>query len=628
MRVYRYGLRPPTQNAEIVRSSIRGAWEFRNKLVEISKIHRDARRSAESAYAELPLLMEATVLSGRAVKSAEKKGKEWQAREHSNKLPGDVRQLIASRTEQHIANKCKLAQLRKKMSEDAALIAARDSCGEEKNARMHDARKERRCAWGTGGLVERAMEESAKMPLWDKFAEEQDPDCPRWKGEGSIGVQINGGASLEEVFGAHTFIHIDPVSKLAWSAPTRGERKRASRTVLSLRVASDGKEPVWACWPMIMHRAIPDGAVVKSAAVHVFKVGPHEKWYVTITVDDRCCRRIQPKTHGAIAIDVGWRQFDNELRACTWYDGKDTGELRLPGAVVPYSGVKRHRYNVADVGAALRYPDDLKSIRSKNLTAALTALTKGLAQLTLPKWMLMRTVKHTEDCPTQPQALAHIQQWRSQARLSMLCQHWRDNRFAGDTCAYEELEVWRKQDRHLWTWETAQRAKSLGRRKDIYRVFAAKLADRYSTLILEDFDLPPIIKRKKAGEGHHAQQPAHNRVLVATYTLRDALKNAFTVRGGTVRKVPPQFTTMTCNVCGSVEEFDAAGKVKHTCKNGHTWDQDTNASINLWELGTAASYRAKEEKIKPPKRERVAALRAAKLERMTKALDCAEGQTA
>lgn len=70
-----------------------------------------------------------------------------------------------------------------------------------------------------------------------------------------------------------------------------------------------------------------------------------------------------------------------------------------------------------------------------------------------------------------------------------------------------------------------------------------------------------------------------NRFSVSPSELRLVVDNAFR---GDVVKVPAQYTTLTCGHCGSVESFDAAAKVDHTCsKCRQNWDQDDNAAENM-----------------------------------------------
>jgi transposase len=181
-------------------------------------------------------------------------------------------------------------------------------------------------------------------------------------------------------------------------------------------------------------------------------------------------------------------------------------------------------------------------------------------------------------------ATASLSVWRSPARLAALVRDWRETRFNGDNAMFDAVEGWRKQDKHLWCWETAQRAKSLARRRDYYRVTAAKLAENFGTVILEDFDLRAVARVPEVdSDKNHIKQAARNRTLAAVSELRLAIINAFRMRGGSVHLIDPANTTRECHVCGVVEAFDAASKLRHTCANGHEWDQDENAAKNIFE---------------------------------------------
>ena len=615
MRVYKYGLQPPTKNADLVRQELRNAWEYRNKLVELLRQKRTELRAAEAAYGDIPKLVQDVTELTEAVAAAEKKGREWKAQARSNKLPSDIKELVKALRARRGEAKQRLAERRKAMLADPTVRAEYDRISEDALALGREARHARKCEWGTGGLIEQANQAASKKPMWNG-TKPQDPHFVTWKGKGRIGVQFVKGASISKVFSSNTQLRIAPVNESAWESVTRSERRRESRTVLSMRVGSDDqRNPVWAQWPMIMHRPLPAGAIIKSAAVHVRKIGPRERWHVTITVDDSATLRPQYSTHGVIAVDVGWRQIGDELRVCAWHDGDESGELRLSSELV----------------SALHRPEQLRSDRDKNLTTALKALKTALAHVSMPDWMRALTVARTAALPTQPQALAYLTSWRSQARLSSLAIKWRENRFVGDAEMFDALEAWRRQDKHLWSWEASQWTKAILRRRELYRVFAAELAKRYTTLILEDFLLPPIVEEPDIVSGKtKIAKAASNRVLVATYVLRGVLTNAFNSHGGQSIKVPAQYTTMTCHECGVVEEFDAIGNIRHTCINDHEWDQDQNAAVNIWGLGIkrlhadalAETARNEQDALgneaekKETKRARVARLRAEKLARM------------
>ena len=313
---------------------------------------------------------------------------------------------------------------------------------------------------------------------------------------------------------------------------------------------------------MVMHRPLPAGAVVRRAAVHVRRIGPREEWSVEITVSMLPVERANLGA-GAVAIDLGWRQLGDydamtdEVRVGVWLgeDG-ERGEVRLPSAVI--SGIRK--------------AEDLRSIRDKAFDAARGALAAWLTSgIVLPLWLVA--------------ASTHLPQWKSAARLAALCRRWAANRVEGDAEAFGALEAWRYHDHHLWSWECSQRTGALRRRREVYRVAAAHLASRYSTLVLEKFDLrkPGFAARVPAESPEENETARSNRQLCAPSELRLVASNAFRGRGGSVEDVLAQDTTRKCHVagCGLVEQWDQASEIRHRCAHGHEWDQDANAAANI-----------------------------------------------
>jgi hypothetical protein len=297
---------------------------------------------------------------------------------------------------------------------------------------------------------------------------------------------------------------------------------------------------------------MPANGTVKNAVVSVRRIGPTERWTVQFTVSEP--DEARPEKPGVCAVDIGWRVIEDEIRVCRWAadDGK-SGELRLDAKIL----------------SRFRKVEDLRSIRDKNFDRALALLITWKPNvINPPEWWKPVT--------------ANMHAWKSQARLASLVNRWSKERFAGDELAFEAASGWAKQDRHLWQWESAQRARAHGWRREIYRIFAAGLARAYGKVVLEKFDLRVFSVRPQLGVSETQQEvfARANRHLVATSELRLCLVNAFR-RGGEVVEQSAVDTTRQCHVCGVVETFDAAAKIEHTCANGHEWDQDDNAARNL-----------------------------------------------
>jgi transposase len=581
VRVYRYGLLAPIEGADLVRDQMRLAHKYRNTLTEIERGRRTALRALMRESPEITTLEdtvrandEAAERVGRAIKSA-------RSASRSRSETAEMReQLRLARSKKSEATRA-LRDLRKSLR--PSLISAQDEINEYAAELVRSARKycglgeegPHNGAWGSYLLPEADMQAVKKAPLYDG-AEPNDPRFVRWEGEGRVAVQIQKKKKGPiNPFVQNSWLRIDPVDERAWFSPIRGERRLHSRTVLRLRMETgDKREPVWAAWPMIMHRSFPEGSIIKNAVVHLRMIGPREEWYVTFTVTFNGLIKRTPSTaHGVIAIDVGWRVMGSELRVATWTnDAGEVGELRLDARLL----------------SSLQKADSLRSTRDENFNVARTRLVRALESFNLASPQVTQV--------TIPEWLAHatqsLDQWRSQERLRKLALRWRTARFPGDEETYDALEAWRYHDHHLWEWETSQRTKSLRRRREFYRIFAAELARTYKTVVLEEFDLRKVAKRQDTlaqgqlstpeGPSTAPQVPEnetarHSRQMASISELRLTLQNACQVVA-----VSAVNTTRTCNGCGFTEKFDAASMVHHACGAcGVIWDQDENAAKNL-----------------------------------------------
>lgn len=558
--VYRYGLLAPIEEASRVHEQMRLAHAYRNTLTEIERGRRAAERASLSGVAEVAgaerEAAEASAAEARAVEAIRAE----RAKTRKRKVPEALTGALAA------ARSVKKAALTALYEQRKVLRKAESGFTDRLNGLaaelQRSARNHSGVFWGTYLLIEAAAQASRKMPLYDG-TEPNDPRFTRWTGEGEVGMQIQKGMTAERLVRDRR-LRIDPVDERAWYSESRGERRRLSRTTLRLRVGSAGRrrDPIWAAWPMVMHRPLPKGAIIKGATVHLRRIGPRDEWSVTLTVVVPEMTSVRRCGSGVVAIDVGWRQMagentDTELRIARWRsENGEAGELRLPSWCI----------------GGLRRAESLRSTRDQNLDLARPWFCSILRdQLDgAPEWFLAATKS--------------IHAWRSSARFAALVLRWEKNRWPGDEAAYEALEAWRYDDHHLWAWESSQRTSSLRHRREVYRIFAADLARRFDTLVLEKFNKSALAKRPPTGADEKAENEVarSNRQLVAVSELCLVATHAFTGRGGTAVQVPCEYTTLTCHACGVVERFDAAGHISHACSAcGAGWDQDDNAAANL-----------------------------------------------
>lgn len=556
--VYRFGLLPPIEEANRVRSQMRLAHQYRNTLIEIERGKRAALRAALSSYSDIQELELAVSKATEEEKTAAIAAKAERSAGKTTKISPEAKKHLADAKAARSIIYAKLRERRNELKNDSTVIAKFDEINERAGELRRSARANCGTYWGTYLLIEDAAQAASKMPLYDGVVP-NDPRFVRWNGEGRVGVQIQAQAGdepfvAENLFGTNSKIRIDAVDEKAWYSPIRGERRRTSRTRLQIRVGSNGRDPIFAAWPMVMHRQIPKTGIIKKATVSLRMIGPREEWAVEFTVANNEVPVFEPG-NGSVALDIGWRLVPTGLRVAAWHaeDGSK-GELILDQKIL--SGIKK--------------AEDLHSIRDKNFNIVKAKLVTWLEtnRTNCPEWF--------------QQITSHIAMWKSSNRLAALAKKWKDARFIDDEEAYQNLEAWRYHDYHLWTWETSQRTKVLRHRRDIYRCFASALAKKYATIILEDFDLRDMAVRPGPEQEGVNEVARSNRQIASLSELRLIIANAVRAHGRTLHKGKCAYTTITCNECGNVEAFDAANKINNMCnKCKAVWDQDDNAAINL-----------------------------------------------
>lgn len=574
LRVFQYGLPDLLEGEAVVREQLHLAHVYYNTKTEAEWGRRAAVREAQLAYGDVRALTITAQRADDVVTALYRalKARRADARARLDPTPEEAAALREAKDVAKTARKA-MQKARNAALKDPAVMARIEAIEERATELMKSIRAHNGLAWGTGGLVDLAVGAARKkVPLW-KRAWPNNPElrASELDGEGHVAVQISGGVPAAQVFTTcgtaprtrgqkdrpHTQLRIATVDTTAWTSPVRGERRRQSRTTLALRVESDAsRRPVWATWSMIMHRPLPEGSVVKGAAVSLCRVGPREVWTVEVSVD--VTHAVPHPEHncgqGTLSIDVGWRMIDGEMRlaVCHGDDGARY-ELRLDAAMQ----------------RELRAPAALRAIRDRNFDRELPVIGRALKALAdPPAWLLQAT-----------RTLPH---WGSIARLTTLARYWKTHRFAGDERVYEPLEAWRYQDHHLWTWECDARTRSLRHRREFFRLWAVERARQYATLKYEKFDLRDVAEKPAPDAPADNDQARANRQLACVSQLRETLKQAFIARGGTVQGEEAAFTTQTCPICGFKEKFDAASYVEHRCANcGERWDQDDAAANNL-----------------------------------------------
>ena len=353
----------------------------------------------------------------------------------------------------------------------------------------------------------------------------------------------------------------------AYQAETtrRGDRRRAARTTMKLRIGSTPSgQPIWAVCKVTMHRQLPADGIIKWAWIRKEMLGTHEIYHLQLVIEAASFEQKVSMNErlDAVALDVGWRVRDkNVLRVGYLLDtAGNRSEILLPESVV----------------SRIKHADGLRGTQDDALDAIKARLGEwiGLNKEILPEWF-----KDT----FQFLALS-----RSSKKLAWNVREWGRHRFAGDTLIYDEMVAWRRQFLHLYEWEVNERAGALAERKNFFRHKALDIAQHYKSLPMEDFKLTKIVENAEPEEeDDNPQTQRHNRVMSSISEFRQVLTSTCAAWGCQIVKLPAAYTTLDCHACHTEKDkhakWNPAAALVHTCqeKCGKTWDQDYNAAANL-----------------------------------------------
>lgn len=417
--------------------------------------------------------------------------------------------------------------------------------------------------------------EEAKRVLYNKFGDEglfwgtrlivretvkgsgNDPKFKRFDGTGTLAIQIQKSNSLS-------------VADLMDGKQDR--RVMLVRTdnpkyyELKCRIIGEGKDEdfVYTTIPIKLHREMPPDAQIKWIKLMCYRTGTHLKWKASFILSKDTWES-QPCGEHEAALDVGWRMTEKGLRVATWYgsDGQQ-GDI-----VIPHNRIDRWKKI-----------QDLQSIRSNLYNDRLASFRTWLKAdhgLTIPEIILdrLKTISHW--------------QGSSQSRLASVVSLWRNNRFEGDSGIFDSLEIWRKQDKHLYDWQEAQRQSIILWRKHHYQQEILNLKKTYGTLVVEAVNWSKLQKNKQPEEVDPISRT--NRAIAAVGLLRDMIDEAVNMV-----MVESEYSSRECSQCHQICTLD--GSQFHTCEHcSAVWDRDLNAAMNLLNRTSRVVEKPKKRKI-------------------------------
>jgi transposase len=554
IRVYEYGCGVgQIEGLEPALDQMRRRIDFWNRLVEIDndvRARMDALLFAGEHETELSSLRERlrTLLgSGSNARSGE--------------VGGDVNKKSTAADELRSAIRAQLNDVKRVRKENAARHRGRlRQLDSERKCRIAEVQATAGLYWANRDEIRRKYEVARVRAM--QQGRQLRPQ--QWNETGRIKVQFQRGLPVPKAFLQNGRLQIDPIAEAAFQSP-RFERRRLTRTRIRIRVnANEDRSPVWLTVPAVLHRPLPPGGSIRGVSFVRERIGLGFRHRVLFTVSELAFPD-SSKPDKAVGVDLGWRLTTDGLRVAYWAgaDGK-RGELVLPMADL--TEFKRVGSLQATIVAA-----------HEQARALVTAFRTRHA---VPDEL--QDLMHEAEGSSAPGALLH------------LFEEWKTHRFAGDRYVFTKLRAWHKQYVHLWTWQANLRDQLLRRRRELYRRFAASLAQRYGKIFVNDIPLRSLAVKPPETERIIPIQRQH-RFIAAISVLHRILQNASEKRGALLKRLKCEHATISCHVCGAVDAWSPRTSLNHRCsKCGRSWDQDYNAAMHALKTGMtlAAGVRA------------------------------------
>lgn len=375
----------------------------------------------------------------------------------------------------------------------------------------------------------------------------------RFDGSGRLKNQIQGGMTVAQLLaGEHAQVQIRANTGPAWRHEGRvGQRK--GELVWTVYTSAEGRRTVR--FPIYLHRPIPDDVVLKEAGVSRRRLGLRYQWAVTFTCQAPDVEPAWSARRACCGIDLGWRKLPTGLRVATLI-GTDRSAPKY--LLLPPSMLERW--------------DRIEALQS----------TLDHGQNT------MRDQLRAWDWVGAPEPLAA---WLQRLRtitsggaglMAVLAIQWRGYPdYEPQRLAL--LERWRRHDRRDRTERDHLRAKLIAHRREIYRIWAKEIAERYGVIGLEHFDLRSVARLEQAdGEETALPPPARRyRQIAACSQLRHWIELQAAKTGAQVVRLAGP-STMACRACGQINRPRDRAMLHWRCEGcGILWDQDVNAARNL-----------------------------------------------
>lgn len=540
--VHRYGLLDPFDWAEDCEAELERMHALKNRLVKIECEYRDnfdclleqdlhlkeRRQALEEHIETLTELGEAGTETTSAKSPLHKSRHD---RLHSIPSAGLV------------AHKKDVAQ---------AYMAARKRFKEELNnlelyrrEQVKEARQQSGLWWGNYNAIINAFEQGRRESVRTRGVMRIKP----FDGTGRFTNQIQDGLSVEALLaGKSNQVKVAPLPTDAWSHSSRGERRRRQRTQLTATIfVRDGQRRT-VTWPMIMHRPLPEGSLIKKVVVLRSRLDDRWMWSVVFICTSRRPIEDQSITSGAVvAIDPGWRRTKTGLRVATivWATGQ-TEYFELPNQLIQ----------------RFRFADELRD--KQNLLLA--SLRKLISEL--------NAHQHVEGS-IAGEANINSETMRLPSEFRRLAKRLGSDPSLNASIV-DQINRTSAEYKKLYLWERNHTRKILGHRDKLYQKLAVRTLNGASLALLHNINISEIAKRDQEGimKGFVPNASKWYRATASTSSLKHWIENKAKRLGVPLKRLETM-SNQLCPSCGASDRKNRADDLIYVCAScNNKWDRD------------------------------------------------------
>lgn len=425
----------------------------------------------------------------------------------------------------------------------------------------------------------------------------------RFDGEGTLTVQLQKEAGAPdrtiELLAGHTngpnkwanqFKVENYPTTDEWAAMSASDRRRHARggvTKVTFRFGQKDRSQT-VTLPVAVGRPIPDGADITGAQLTRTMVGGKPK--ASIAVSFRI-PKASKRTEGSKAcVHTGWRSMaDGSIRTAVVSGVKAPPTELVDHGFVNWNGTWAEVVIPPHVRETFTKADEIQVLRTNKFNQAKRLLAEYLSTtgqtLTIPGRGGTQA-KVTETL---------IDKWRSPRKLGSLVNRWRNGALpwlsgADAVVLLEDLEAWRHQDRHLWTWQANQSKRVRGYRTDMWRKVAAWIAADAAMVMVDSWSMPALRTKAPAGSEDTIQAEKARRIanIASPGDLRSRVRQVAEGVGATVAEPDrtPSLVHHGCN--GQLDQDNRHKSHMLKCDRRHQLvDQDWNTLLHLAEASPA-----------------------------------------